>query len=138
VGVLRTLSREQKLLVVAVGMVLFIVSLFMGWVDIDAPGGVDVSTVRATEFDSWWIALALAVVALAISTAEALTFPAPVAWLGLGLGAVCAAGAFAWALFHLVDLMEGDVGAGVGAWVGLISSAVAAATAAIAWSHERP
>ncbi len=139
---LRGLSREQTLLVVAVGMVLFILSLFMGWVSIDLPDGVELpdgtsSSVTGTEANSWWIALALAGVALAISVAEALTFPAPFAWIGLGLGALCAAGAFAWALFHFVDLTEGPADPGIGAWLGLASSAVAAVVAGLAWSHER-
>lgn len=136
-GFLRNLSREQKLVVVAVGMVLFILSLFMNWVSVDLPDGVDAPTVRGTEPNSWWIALVLAGIALAIYVAEALTYPAPFAWVGLGLGALCASGAFGWALFHLIDLTEGPANPGIGAWVGVVSSAVAAGVAGVAWSHER-
>ncbi len=131
----RGMSREQKMLGVTVAMIVFIVSLLLDWVGVSTPLG-DVGS-SGTEPNSWWIALVLAIIAGGIFAADALNYPPPTRWATLGVGALAATLVFGWALFHAVDATEGPAGPKLGAWIGLVSSAVGVALAAAVWSRER-
>ena len=134
-GSTRGASREQRMLGVTVAMIVFIVSLLMDWIGVSTPLG-DVAT-SGTEANSWWIALILAIIAGGIFGADALNYPPPTRWATLGVGTLAAVLVFAWAAFHLIDGTEGPAGPKVGAWIGLIASAIGVVLAAIVWSRER-
>lgn len=129
------LTREHKLMAVAVAMGIFIVSLFLDWTGITTALGD--SGANGTEPNSWWLALVLAVVAGGIAAAEALNFPAPVRWVGMGLMTLCAGLVCFWALVHFLDATEGPLSPKIGAWIGLAASAVGTAIGASVWNRER-
>ena len=128
-------NREQRLMVVAVGMVVFVVSLFLDWAGIDTPLGDSGS--NGTEPNSWWVAAAFALIAALIAVAEAVNYPAPFRWMGVGLCALSAALVFFWAVTRFVDATEGPLSPQLGAWIGVIASGVSALLAGLLWDRER-
>lgn len=133
---IRGLPREQRLLGVAITMVVFFVSLFLDWAGVDTPLG-DFGS-NGIDANSWWIAGALAVVAAGLFAAEALNYPPPFAWASLGLGTLSAVLVAFWALTQFVDATEGPSSPKLGAWIGLVAAAVGAVLAAVTWVQERP
>jgi hypothetical protein len=117
---------------VALAMVVFFVSLFLDWA-----GAGDLASSNGIDANSWWIAFGLAVVAAGLFAAEALNYPPPFAWASLGIGALSALLVFFWALTHLIDATEGPISPQLGAWIGLIVSAIGAALAITSWYQER-
>lgn len=132
---IRGLPREQKMLGVAVAMLVFFVSLFLDWAGIDTPIGD--AGIDGNDANSWWIAVALAVIAGGLFAAEALNYPPPFAWASLGVAALSAVLVFFWSLTHFIDLTEGPAGPKLGGWLGLVASAAGALLATITWNQER-
>lgn len=124
---IKGLPREQKMLGVAVAMLVFIISLFLKWF------GVGDFSFKGKDIDSWWIALILAIVAGGIYAAEALNFPPPVKWATIGVGTLSAFLVFFWAFIHLID----GSNLKFGAWLALIASAVGTILAGVVWNQER-
>jgi hypothetical protein len=112
---------------VTVAMLVFIVSLFLDWID----------GLSGHEGRSWWIALALAIIGGGIFAADALNYPVPTRFATLGVATLAASLAFAWTVFRVVDLTEAPGNLDIGAWVALVSTIVGVMLAAGVWSRER-
>ena len=102
---LKALPREQKLYIAAGGLVLFLVALlFLDWF----------GPFKASDIDSWWVALVLAAVA------EALHFSLPVTGLTTGRALAATFLVFFWTGTHFLDGGSYEIGA----WLGLIGSVI--------------
>lgn len=120
---LTALPRERKLAIAGAGLVLFLVSLlFLDWF----------GPFRATDLDSWWIALVLAVLAAGVYIGEMFRVAMPAAWLTTNRALILTGLVAFWTVTHFID---GSVYK-VGAWLGLIGSLVALAGAWLVETHR--
>lgn len=109
---LRNLSRSHKLYIALGGVVLFLLSLLL--IDWFGP-------FKATDVDSWWIALVLALAAGIYYVSEIAGFDLPLSWISSTTALLATFLVFFWTLTHMIDLDKLQLGA----WLALIGSVAA-------------
>jgi hypothetical protein len=113
---LKALPRVQKLYVATGGLVVFLVALLaLHWA----------GSVKATQLNTWWIPLVLTIVAGGYFLSEILGFTMPVAGLTASRAFAVTFLVFFWTLMWFLEAPS----RAVGAWLGLVSSAVATSAA---------
>ncbi len=127
---MRTITREQRLYIVAGACLLFVISLFFNWFKV---ANVDFSAQDSVP--SWWLLLIFAVVAgvLALADAQNYELPAvvrPAAWMAALTGFV-----FLVTLMFFLD-PPGDLDRSFGLFLAILFSLVAAAVAVMNWREE--
>ncbi len=122
---LRSITREQRMLGAAAANVLFLICLFFPWYgigDVDADG--------QDVIPSWWLMLIFAAVAAVIFVADAYNFELPAVVNPTLLAAYLTSVTFIVTLMVFLDGF-GAAGRKFGVWLGLIFSLVATVLAVL-------
>lgn len=129
---MRSITREQRLYIVAGACLLFVISLFFNWFKVD---GANIDFTAQDSVPSWWILLIFAVVAggIALADAQRYELPAvvrPATWVAALTGFV-----FLVTLMFFLD-PPGGVDRSFGLFLAILFSLIAAAMSVMHWREE--
>jgi hypothetical protein len=128
----RSITREQRLYIIAGACVIYIISLFFNWFSVS---GANVDFSAQDVVPTWWLLLIFAVVAAGIALAEAQHFELPPVVRPASWVAALTVFVFLVTLMFFLD-PAGGVDRAFGLFIAVLFSLIAAAVAVMHWREE--